>query len=526
MRELQRCPGCRRGIEVQTLALARTIAATLTLMMVVVAHEFGGSLLRQFLEGMQRTTLPYWKGLVAAGAVVLAWAAWIGRWQRRACPTCAPVAFPWRTVARRPVGRGPLGIGRRDVFSRALLAASGFASAALAAVFANRDWAAVFGRVILAPAPTLTRPFDAQWRDARVRSWRRLGRTGLRVSDISFGCGQLQDADVARRAIDRGINYFDTSPDYAHFGSEHALGQAMRGRRDQVVVATKFCSAHGHLPNETPVVEIIRSVEGSLRRLATDYVDLIHIHSCDRLDRLLAPNIHEAFDRLREQGKVRFLGVSSHAPNLESVASAAIDSGRFDVLMLAYHFGMWPSLAPILDRATGADVGIVAMKTLKGARPLRLERLPADTNSYPQAAFRWVLSNASVSCLVVSIVSEEQIFEYLHASGEAPRSADRAVLERYDALVAGDYCQPHCGVCRTACPAQLPIDDILRARMYHRDYGWAQEARRVLAPLARLAEACRDCSAPCAPLCPQHIDIRGKVLDTIGTSPAQGNVAL
>ena len=60
-----------------------------------------------------------------------------------------------------------------------------------------------------------------------------------------------------------------------------------------------------------------------MQRLNTDYVDLIHIHSCDRLDRLMAPNVHEAFDRLKEQGKARFLGVSTHTPNLEEVANAA-----------------------------------------------------------------------------------------------------------------------------------------------------------------------------------------------------------
>src|SRR6185295_7581311 len=109
----------------------------------------------------------------------------------------------------------------------------------------------------------------------------------------------------------------------------------MKGQRDKMFIATKFCRPTGHLLNETPVPEIMGAVEESLRRLQTDHVDLIHIHSCDGVDRLMAPNIHEAFDRLKEQGKVRFLGVSTHTPNLEEVANAAIDSGRFDVMMLA-----------------------------------------------------------------------------------------------------------------------------------------------------------------------------------------------
>ena len=86
----------------------------------------------------------------------------------------------------------------------------------------------------------------------------------------------------------------------------------------------------------------MKAVDGSLSRLNTDHVDLVHIHSCDTIDRLLDENAHEAFDRLKEQGKVRFLGVSTHTPDLETIASAAIESDRFDVMMLAYHYGAWP----------------------------------------------------------------------------------------------------------------------------------------------------------------------------------------
>ena len=79
----------------------------------------------------------------------------------------------------------------------------------------------------------------------------------------------------------------------------------MKGRRDKVFLATKFCVSDGHLPNDTPVPKIIEARRRrACSRLQTDHVDLIHIHSCDRVERLLAPNIHEAFDRLKEQGKV------------------------------------------------------------------------------------------------------------------------------------------------------------------------------------------------------------------------------
>jgi predicted aldo/keto reductase-like oxidoreductase len=227
----------------------------------------------------------------------------------------------------------------------------------------------------------------------------------------------------------------------------------------------------------------------------------------------MAPNIHEAFDKLKQQGKVRFLGVSTHTPNLEEVANAAIDSGRFDVMMLAYHFGMWPTFGHILEKAKQHDVGIVAMKTLKGAKHTNLADFRQEASAYSQSAFRWVLSSPNVACLVISFYELQQIDEYLYASGMPVRDTDVARLERYDQLTAGDYCQPHCGICLGSCPEQLAINDILRHRMYFKDYGWEKEAMRLYSKLERNASLCASCSAPCTGTCPIGVPIRAKMMD-------------
>ena len=116
-------------------------------------------------------------------------------------------------------------------------------------------------------------------------------------------------------------------------------------------------------------------------------------------------------------------------------------------------------------------MGIVAMKTLKGARHQNLTEFRTDAASYAQAAFRWVLSNPDVSCLVVSFSKPEHVDEYLYASGGQLDKHDLAVLERYDERIAGTYCHPHCGACLDACPEQIAINDVLRYRMYFEDYG-------------------------------------------------------
>jgi uncharacterized protein len=406
----------------------------------------------------------------------------------------------------------PLASGRRRFLVALLGIGGGIATTLAAAILPNRRWGTVTGKNIFMVRP----PYKAdvrrdEWVGSRVTGYRRLGRTGAFVSDISMGSGSStggrQTLEVAKEAIERGINYFDTAPDYSEAGSENRLGEAMKGQRDKMFVATKFCLPNGHLGAGTSVAGYMEAVEGSLRRLQTDWVDLVHIHSCDTVERLLDPNVHEAFDRLKEQGKVRFLGVSTHTPNLEEVANAAIESGRFDAMMLAYHFGAWPGLAGIIDRAAAKDIGIVGMKTLRGSQHHFLDWTPDERDSFTQASFKWVLSNPSVSCLVISLWESAQLDEFLHASGHSLRSEDVAVLERYTELTTTSYCRPHCGACLDGCVENLPIHDVLRHRMYFENFGAQKEAMRLYGALAKNAEVCTGCSAPCATSCPYGLDI-------------------
>ena len=510
------CARCGGPCVERVLRLRRAVPLLLFAVGIAASWVILGGTLHDLIEGMEPSAtggpalaLP----LIALLAGALAWTLPV---RRAVCATCGPgwllEPLPAREDERRaamPARRRLLRQGFRTLVVSVAATAGGIG----AALVRNRGWFRV-AQNIGASVETMSPTRRPEWNAARVRSYRRLGRTGAMVSDISLGSANIANVEVARLALERGVTYFDTAPDYAHYGSEQLLGEAMKGRRDQVFVASKFCTAHGHLPPDTPVARIIETVEGSLGRLRTDRIDLLHIHSCDRLERLLAPNFHEAFDRLKEQGKARFLGVSSHTPNLAAVANAAIDSGRFDVLMLAYHHGMGWDLEKILDRAAAKDVAVVAMKTLKGAKHQNLAAFRDEATSYTQAAFRWVLSNPKVSCLVVSFSELQQVDEYLTASGTRLTAADRRVLARYDELIAGDYCRPHCGACLDSCIASLPIDDVLRYRMYFDDYGAEKLAMGKYARLGTAnAAQCITCPAPCAGACPHGIPIREKMID-------------
>jgi uncharacterized protein len=512
------CPSCAGTRTARLVRVRQPLVLGVYGAGLLLAWSLGGSLLHDLVEGGERDLLPLWKAWVPLLVLWSGVAVQFARWRQPVCAACEEATPTWllRPLASSQSAQVLDGPTRRRVLRifGGVIAGAGAAVVGFAtAVARNRGWLPVARDFFVAKVEKEAPSPRAEWQGSVVKSYRRLGRTNALVSDISLGSGGIHDADVAREALERGITYFDTAPDYSDTRSERVLGEAMKGRRDKVFLATKFCVANGHLPSDTSVPKIIEAVEASLKRLQTDHVDLIHIHSCDRVERLLAPNIHEAFDRLKEQGKVRFLGVSTHTPNLEAVANAAIDSGRFDVMMLAYHFGMWPSFGHILDKAKAHDVGIVAMKTLKGAKHTNLANFRDQASAYSQAAFRWVLSNPAVSCLVISISTHQHLDEYLYASGTAAKATDVALLEQYDRLTAGDYCQPHCGQCLDSCAFDLPINDVLRYRMYAKDYGWEQEGRRLYAKLQQNAAACAVCPAPCANTCLIGVPIREKMVD-------------
>ena len=480
-----------------------TVVSIAWLIALALGYSAIGGWLGQAIEGQDLSLLPVVPLLLsvlwvaACVAITISWARGL-----------APASDETPEAAHSKPGRRRFLVGGAAIFG-------GLAGTLAAVLGRNSGWLSVTGPALSPQTPVRADNAEAAWKGARVRDYRRLGRTNFEVSDISLGSSKIKGElgeRVARAAIERGVNYFDTAPDYAEAGSEMALGKAIQGQRDKMFLATKFCTPGGNLPAGTSVAHYMAAIDESLARLRTDYVDLVHIHSCDSLDRLLDENAHEAFDRLKEAGKVRFLGFSSHTPNLPVVADAAIDSKRFDVMMLAYHHGAWPRLGDIIDRAHEHDVGVVAMKTLKGAYHRGLLDDRAESDSYTQAAFKWVLENPKVSCLVISFRDMANVDEYLYASGQSLAPSDQAILRKYDERIAGVHCYPHCGDCLSACPEGLRIDDVLRYRMYFENYGEEKEAMRLYGSLEKQADVCLDCSAPCSGSCPVGLAIQERTV--------------
>ncbi len=317
------------------------------------------------------------------------------------------------------------------------------------------------------------------------------GRSGLRLSALGFGCGAVgglmvrgtprdQERAVAR-ALDAGVNYFDTAVQYGDGESEKNLGRALQSlKRSDRVVGTKV-----RLP-ATDVGRIgdaiAQSLDGSLSRLRLDRVDIFHLHNSITASgggpalsvRQVLDEVVPAFERLRQAGKIRFLGLTAVGDT--EALQQAIDSGKFDSAQVVYNM-LNPSAASglpanypaqdygrLLDHTRAAGTGVIGIRVLAGgalsgsaarhpiaspppapigsamsyeadvARARRLEPLVAEgfAASLTEAATRFALSQPAIGTILVGIATPEQFEEALKAVEKGPLPA--AALERLSAL--------------------------------------------------------------------------------------------
>lgn len=359
--------------------------------------------------------------------------------------------------------------------------------------------------------------------NGEVKSYKRLGRTNLKISDISFGTSRLRSGEeyLIHHALDRGINYFDSAEGYTRGQAEKVLGTALKGKRDKAYLVSKTI-----LGRDTSQSEMMTRLENSLKSLQTDYVDVYMNHAVNDVEVVANPEWISFVEKAKAQGKVRFTGISGHGGYLVDCINYALDQDMIDIMLTAYNFGQDPkfyegltrrldwiatqdALPKAITRAKSMDVGVVAMKTLMGARLNDMRPYEKDGSTYSQAAFKWVLSNDEVDALVITMKSTTDIDEFLVASGSSHVSQiDDKLLQQYAKLNGMSYCKQVCNSCEGACPAQVPIADIMRTRMYAVDYKDLEFAQDEYALLGDAASSCLTCSGePCQNACPKGVDI-------------------
>lgn len=359
--------------------------------------------------------------------------------------------------------------------------------------------------------------------NGEVKSYSRLGRTNINISDISFGTSRLRAGQehLIHHAIEKGINYFDSAEGYSRGQAEKVLGTALKGKREQVYLVSKTI-----IERDTKEPELLGRLEASLRSLKTDYVDIYMNHAVNDVQVVANPEWQSFIDKAKTQGKIRFNGISGHGGYLVDCINYALNHDLIDVMLTAYNFGQDPKfyegltrrldwiatqeeLPGAIARAKQMDVGVVAMKTLMGARLNDMRAYENNGSTYAQAAFKWVLSNNDVDALVITMKSISEIDEFLVASGSKRLSTiDVKLLNQYAKLNGVSYCKQVCNACESSCPYQVPIPDVMRTRMYAIDYKDLEFARDEYALLKTNAAACLACSdKPCQNACPKGIAI-------------------
>ena len=355
-----------------------------------------------------------------------------------------------------------------------------------------------------------------------------LGRTGLKVTPISFGGILVTEPPVLERAIERGIRLIHISPEYQNGRSMEAVGRVMKTRRDKVVLALKT------RPDR---------LDECLKTLNTDYVDIL-VPPLDTPSAISVPEVPESFERQKKSGKCGFLGFACHTDHVTRILGQACELGYFDVALLGYHFPMLkdPSairrngqakmkmLEEAIVRNTGSPdynrefLEAVAKAAASGMGILAMKGLPKPQAGEPDSSNQVLIGSLCTSMVkrwhahsvLASMGSFQAVDKYCGIMETGLGFIDTSLEERFWAGTNGHYCGA-CGNCRSACPAGIDIQSTLRYRMYWKDYGITDYARTRYRRLSieRRVLSCLDCGL-CEQACSRGLPVRDMLKEAEG----------
>ncbi len=333
--------------------------------------------------------------------------------------------------------------------------------------------------------------------------YRTLGKTGLKVSGVGYGIGFVPHTDVVARAIDMGINYYDTSRDYKD--SEKIFSEVIKGKRDKIVIATKSPSRRK--------ADILKDLDTSLQTLGTDYVDIWHLHARDT-PAAIPDEAIEAMQLCKKSGKARFLGFSCHDPN--NMVDFLINSKTFDVMQTTYSFpigGRYREAA--VNKLREAGIGVIAMKVVVALTGLHLKNFdnpPATKGEGPLAGIKWVLKNPAIGTTVPFMQTIPELEMNFRAMSEPFTPTDEKLLYVLNEQIRPLYCRM-CYECKGQCPKGVPVTDVLRFLAYHDFCGNYHQAAVSFRDLAKEIRdvRCSDCST-CAVKCPNGVHVQDRLI--------------
>ena len=315
-----------------------------------------------------------------------------------------------------------------------------------------------------------------------------LGRTGIVTSKNGFGALPIQRVDASyagkllRKAYDAGVTFFDTARSYSD--SEEKIGLALSDVRDKLYLATKTPS--------TTVEGFWNDLETSLRLLKTDHIDVFQFHNpsfCPKPGD--GTGLYEAMLEAKEQGKIRFIGLTNHRLN---VAEEAVRSGLYDTLQFPFCYLATDKDIALVNLCKENNVGFISMKGLSGG---------LISNS--AAAYAWQ-DQFENTLPIWGVQKEGELDEFLSYMTNPPSMDDpavKAVIEKDREELIGNFCRA-CGYCMP-CPAGIVINQCARMSQLIRrspSAGWLTEKSR---EMMMKIEECLECGQ-CKKKCPYGLD--------------------
>ncbi len=351
---------------------------------------------------------------------------------------------------------------------------------------------------------------------------RQLGKTGLKVPVISHGSGGCNDANVIQAAYEMGARLFDTAANYQIGANEMLIGNVLKnmGVRDKAIILTKIYTPAQRRSDAPDKIgkKLETLLEGSLKRLRTDYVDILQIHDVSTTDIAGNSAIIDGMRRLKEQGKARFIGITTHANMAEVINSIAASGENWDVILTTFNFTFAndTGLLTAIENAGKKNIGILAMKTLAFGSQWPN---PASRGNYggaivASALMKWVLQNKYISTVMPACNNLAQLNEdFAVAYNLEFTPEEKKLLSDNNIELSQGFCR-QCSGCLASCPGGVDIPTLMRTHMYatrYRDFGLAHSAMGEIEKNRGL-DICRSCNT-CMAQCVNTVNIRDRIGD-------------
>ncbi len=339
-------------------------------------------------------------------------------------------------------------------------------------------------------------------------------RTDMVVPVVSMGVMRADNPALVRAALDKGITLFDTAHTYQGGRNEEMLGKILKKiPRNSYYIETKvkpdgYDKKKGDFTDDERVKKSFREkFDVSMKRLGLPYVDILFLHAINTRAATLNGAVLEVMQEIRKEGRTRYLGVSTHS-NEPEVIRAAIESGVYDVVLVAYNYRQKhrDEILKAFAEAAEAGLGIIVMKTMAGGKP------PKEGPALRMGtALKWSLQSEHVATAIPGFTSFDQLEEDLAVARDLTFTDEEKQL--LAAASAGEtlYCDG-CAECIDQCPHGLPIPDLMRAYMYTYGYRETRKARDLLDELQVTPETCASCDT-CTVTCNKGFAVAEKIND-------------